>query len=593
MFKSIDAEKRLKSVFIRLSSAWLLSCIIAFYGVALGAELSADDVLANAIDALGGESALESVEALEASGKYKGVSGFPGVFTLKMKTPDRYRLEWDIGYISHVQAFDGGIAWEGNNTPRELVGKDAARIRRAALLFPLLRHARAGLPISANWSEDESHVALSVMGPGSRTETFTIDSETFLILSETRQEKYEEGFKTVSVAYEDYRDVDGVMLPFVIKESRPDYSATYAVDRYTLNGAIEASVFAYPYKDMLDTPYALSVSSSPKHIYKVSDNHRRPGWVRNWGIPFPPTESWTVDIIVDEKYGRFVTPVTAKIELFSGDKLIESRIYSESYLNRLRLYPVARFSPESEIYHFRHTISVPEPASADRLKYIFTARTPSGEEITTHFETPIAAHRQKHRYIFPIKGRFMITSGHEFYELEHKYERSQQFSMDIVALNENFGLAENDGATIDDFFGFGEREVIAPADGEVVYARNDVPDGEIKADYLERKDGLTAIAGNLVVIDHGEGEYSLFAHMSHGSVRVRKGDHVKQSQVLGLMGASGSPGHPHLHYQLQSGPGVFDSDGLPVVFENVEQIAWLAGGDNVTDLKRGIYYIAR
>ncbi|PTL82866.1 hypothetical protein DAT35_18020 [Vitiosangium sp. GDMCC 1.1324] len=38
------------------------------------------------------------------------------------------------------------------------------------------------------------------------------------------------------------------------------------------------------------------------------------------------------------------------------------------------------------------------------------------------------------------------------------------------------------------------------------------------------------LAGNVVVIDHGGGEYSLLAHMQQGSVTVKAGDKVRAGQ---------------------------------------------------------------
>jgi murein DD-endopeptidase MepM/ murein hydrolase activator NlpD len=83
-----------------------------------------------------------------------------------------------------------------------------------------------------------------------------------------------------------------------------------------------------------------------------------------------------------------------------------------------------------------------------------------------------------------------------------------------------------------------------------LFARNDVPDG-----HLKMADGKWASGGNIMLMDHGEGEYSLFAHMHQGGVMVKKGDRVKRGDTIGLLGSSGSPGSPHLHYQLQNQSG--------------------------------------
>jgi len=56
-------------------------------------------------------------------------------------------------------------------------------------------------------------------------------------------------------------------------------------------------------------------------------------------------------------------------------------------------------------------------------------------------------------------------------------------------------------------------------------------------------------SGGAVVVDHGMGIISLFAHMS--SVIARKGDDVKQGDVVGLVGATGRVTGPHLHWTVR------------------------------------------
>ena len=67
-------------------------------------------------------------------------------------------------------------------------------------------------------------------------------------------------------------------------------------------------------------------------------------------------------------------------------------------------------------------------------------------------------------------------------------------------------------------------------------------------------DGVVVIAkdryyaGNSIVIDHGEGIYSCYYHLS--ALHVKKGDIVKQGVVIGLSGRSGRVTGPHLHYAM-------------------------------------------
>nr|WP_260927760.1 M23 family metallopeptidase [Novosphingobium sp. 9] len=73
---------------------------------------------------------------------------------------------------------------------------------------------------------------------------------------------------------------------------------------------------------------------------------------------------------------------------------------------------------------------------------------------------------------------------------------------------------------------------VAPADGVVILAA----------------DKPFTLEGNLLMIDHGMGLNSAFLHCSQ--ILVHQGDHVKQGQVIGLIGMTGRATGPHLHWSL-------------------------------------------
>jgi murein DD-endopeptidase MepM/ murein hydrolase activator NlpD len=55
-------------------------------------------------------------------------------------------------------------------------------------------------------------------------------------------------------------------------------------------------------------------------------------------------------------------------------------------------------------------------------------------------------------------------------------------------------------------------------------------------------------SGGTVIIDHGEGLYTCYFHLSQFDVTV--GDKITRGQILGLSGATGRITGPHLHFAV-------------------------------------------
>ncbi|HPM04843.1 MAG TPA: M23 family metallopeptidase [Candidatus Cloacimonas sp.] len=59
--------------------------------------------------------------------------------------------------------------------------------------------------------------------------------------------------------------------------------------------------------------------------------------------------------------------------------------------------------------------------------------------------------------------------------------------------------------------------------------------------------------GKRIIIEHGSGYQTLYAHLY--SYQVRVGDNVAKGQIIGLMGNSGISTGPHLHYEVRNASG--------------------------------------
>lgn len=56
--------------------------------------------------------------------------------------------------------------------------------------------------------------------------------------------------------------------------------------------------------------------------------------------------------------------------------------------------------------------------------------------------------------------------------------------------------------------------------------------------------------GNMVLINHGDGYKTRYAHMIKGSIKVSVGDYVEAGQTIGKVGSTGNSSGPHLHFEV-------------------------------------------
>ncbi|WP_438463738.1 peptidoglycan DD-metalloendopeptidase family protein [Marinomonas sp. PE14-40] len=57
--------------------------------------------------------------------------------------------------------------------------------------------------------------------------------------------------------------------------------------------------------------------------------------------------------------------------------------------------------------------------------------------------------------------------------------------------------------------------------------------------------------GNVVILDHGRGYTTLYAHLNGFSRKIKRGGRVKQGQTIAFVGQTGYATGPHLHYEFR------------------------------------------
>lgn len=83
--------------------------------------------------------------------------------------------------------------------------------------------------------------------------------------------------------------------------------------------------------------------------------------------------------------------------------------------------------------------------------------------------------------------------------------------------------------------------------------------------------------GNTVIIDHGNKKTTLYAHLSRFAPDLRKGQRVRQGQIIGQVGRTGLATGPHLHYEFRINGT--HRDPLTVVLPEAEPLTGAALAD--------------
>ena len=148
------------------------------------------------------------------------------------------------------------------------------------------------------------------------------------------------------------------------------------------------------------------------------------------------------------------------------------------------------------------------------------------------------------RFSFPFYGEWTVSQG---VHGAHTHKGPWSYAWDFLVHDETGQSFRHTGQQLTDYYAY-QLPVLAPADGTVVEVVNWVEDNALG--FINTKENW----GNKVVLRHASQTYSVLAHLSPKSIRVRVGDMVRRGDCIGLCGNSGRSVEPHVHFQVQSGP---------------------------------------
>ena len=137
------------------------------------------------------------------------------------------------------------------------------------------------------------------------------------------------------------------------------------------------------------------------------------------------------------------------------------------------------------------------------------------------------------------------------------------FAGDDSVHNSNHGAID-----ISNGNGVGGTNIIAAKDGIVIYPTSAELTQFADNGYVGNPEGSGF--GNYVVIQHSDGNYTYYAHMAQNSITVMAGDNVRQGQVIGKMGHSGSSTETHLHFEVRAGGNSHSNRVDPLEYVSID-----------------------
>jgi photosynthetic reaction center cytochrome c subunit len=208
-----------------------------------------DQVVAKYVQALGGEERLRKLTSAVMRGTVTNRAGQASPVVLEQAATDRYRSTVDSKPPS-TRAYDGTAGWlqDGGNV-RELEG---VRLTHAARLGDLglalrLKDTYARLAVG-RYERIDGHDAISLTGRPSPAviERLSFDRVSGLLLRRVARLQTPMGDLPLQIDYADYRDVDGVKVPFEVRVTDWENVMTQKFAEVQLNAPVDAARFRKP-----------------------------------------------------------------------------------------------------------------------------------------------------------------------------------------------------------------------------------------------------------------------------------------------------------------------------------------------------------
>jgi len=248
-----------------MRKALLLLTVTALIGLPASSAhaQTADEVVEKVLTALGGRAALGKLTSRTATGTISvttPVGDLTGTIELYNKAPNKVRTvvkidasSLGVGQILQDQRFDGtaGYAIDSLNGNRDITGDQAEIMRSSTFPTPLLRYkeegARAELLGKEKVGDRDAYVLRFTPKTGPVSRQF-MDAETYQLVKSVATVNVPQLGASLeqTVELSDYRDVDGVKVPYRTRSVNQVQAVTITFEKVEHNKPIDDASFAKP-----------------------------------------------------------------------------------------------------------------------------------------------------------------------------------------------------------------------------------------------------------------------------------------------------------------------------------------------------------
>jgi len=246
---------------MRRMTSGLLVAALVFTGTAASAQ-SVDEIIEKSLTAIGGRAALGKLTNRSMTGKMAISTengDIAGTIEAVNQAPNKMRrvITLDLsalgaGSATIEQRFDGTTGWvmDSMRGDSSLSGSQLENLKNSVFPSPLLDYKARGTKILLGGKEklaDRDVYALSVTPTTGPVTRLFVDAQSYLpVRVVVTLEIPELGPQEQTTDFSDFRDVDGVKVPFLIKGSSAVQTFTITLTSVEHNVKVEPSMFVKP-----------------------------------------------------------------------------------------------------------------------------------------------------------------------------------------------------------------------------------------------------------------------------------------------------------------------------------------------------------